>query len=518
MDVREFKDPLKLGRLLWPDVYFYSKQREIIYSVWENKLTSVPAAHMVGKDFVAGFIALAFFLTRHPCRILTTSVDHYQLAGVLWGEIRRFIQTSKFPLTSDKGGPLVVNHMHIRKLYGGEECGLSYLLGRVAKQGEGLSGHHIANVGDGIPRTLAMFDEASGIDQESMSKCTEWANRRLMIGNPYDCVNEFYWSVEGREETKDPGGDVPNPDGNGFLRKVIHITAEDSPNVQLARLEQRKGMKPSDRIVVPGVLPWSEFENRDRTWDEAKKAVGLKARFYKGKELRLYPDEWLQRAFRYAPLMRKRDAKAIGVDPAEGGDKTALAAVDEHGLIELLSLKTPDTSVIPGLVAAFARKHGVRMHDVVFDRGGGGKQHADNMRAMGNQVRTVGFGESVVIEPKRGLRTLDDRIKANEARYAYFNRRAQMYGQLRQLLEPTGEGIWAIPPEYAGVLGKQLRPIPLKYDKEGRLRLPPKHKTKGVTEPTLVDLIGHSPDEADAVVLAIHGMLHKSRKAVAGVA
>jgi len=25
---------------------------------------------------------------------------------------------------------------------------------------------------------------------------------------------------------------------------------------------------------------------------------------------------------------------------------------------------------------------------------------------------------------------------------------------------------------------------------------------------TLVDLIGHSPDEADAVVLACHGMLH----------
>jgi phage terminase large subunit-like protein len=32
-----------------------------------------------------------------------------------------------------------------------------------------------------------------------------------------------------------------------------------------------------------------------------------------------------------------------------------------------------------------------------------------------------------------------------------------------------------------------------------------------------VDLIGHSPDEADALVLAVHAMLGKARKPTAGI-
>src|SRR5437879_4923464 len=80
---RLFRDPLFFAKLLWPDVKFYNKQREVIYSVRDNFETVVVAGHMLGKDFVTGFIVLWFFLTRHPCRIITTSVDYSQLQGVL---------------------------------------------------------------------------------------------------------------------------------------------------------------------------------------------------------------------------------------------------------------------------------------------------------------------------------------------------------------------------------------------------------------------------------------------------
>jgi hypothetical protein len=82
------QDPIGLARVLWPHITFYPRQVEIIESVWRDDSTYVPAGHMLGKDFVAGFIALAWFLTRRPCRVITTSVDSSQLAGVLWGEIR----------------------------------------------------------------------------------------------------------------------------------------------------------------------------------------------------------------------------------------------------------------------------------------------------------------------------------------------------------------------------------------------------------------------------------------------
>jgi hypothetical protein len=189
------KDPIKLAKWIWPHVTFCDYQREIIYSVLENDETYVPAGNMLGKDFTAGFIALYFFLTRTPCRVITTSADYSQLESVLWGEMRRWIQTAKYSLDANKGGPLIINHLHIRKQYQGKTCGLSYLLGRVAAKGEGMLGHHIADVGDGIPRTLFIADEASGVEDIAYERADTWAKRKLIIGNPYPCSNFFYRGV-----------------------------------------------------------------------------------------------------------------------------------------------------------------------------------------------------------------------------------------------------------------------------------------------------------------------------------
>lgn len=190
-------DPLKFAALLWPDVKFYRQQQEIIYSVAENDETFVPAGNMLGKDFVSGFICLWFFLSRDPCRIVTTSADYGQLEAVLWGEIRRFIQTAKYPLEVERGGPLLVNHLHIRKVVDEKLCPLSYLIGRVAAKGEGMLGHHVADTGDGIPRTLFIADEASGVEDIAYERAGTWAKRMLVIGNPYPCTNFFKAGVKG---------------------------------------------------------------------------------------------------------------------------------------------------------------------------------------------------------------------------------------------------------------------------------------------------------------------------------
>lgn len=191
-------DPVKFVAALWPNIHLYSKQRDILYSVCENDDTVVVAGNMLGKDFVSGLLTLYFFLTRTPCRIVTTSADHSQLEAVLWGEIRRFIQTSRLPLSADRGGPLLINHLHLRQVVRGEVVGLSYCLGRVAAKGEGMLGHHIADVGDGIPRTLFVADEASGVDDVAWERADTWARRRLAIGNPYKvgAGNFFYRAVK----------------------------------------------------------------------------------------------------------------------------------------------------------------------------------------------------------------------------------------------------------------------------------------------------------------------------------
>ena len=186
-------DPLALARLCWPNVYFYRSQREILYSVKDNDETVVVAGNQLGKDFVSGFICLWFFLSaikaHRTCRIVTTSVkdDHLR---VLWGEIGRFIQTSRMPLTDNLGGPIKVNHRDIRAQIGGKECPVSYLRGMVSKVGEGMAGHH-------AEMTLLLIDECSGVPDQAYDQGRTWAQRVLMIGNPNPTDNFFRRAVDG---------------------------------------------------------------------------------------------------------------------------------------------------------------------------------------------------------------------------------------------------------------------------------------------------------------------------------
>jgi len=218
-------DPLKMIGVLWPHVKLYREQQEIIYSVEDNDETYVPAGNMLGKDFTAGLVVLTYFLRRRPvyevklsdgsvqerggCRIVTTSAtgDHLM---VLWGEINRFIQSAKYPLDHKNGGPLLINYQHLRKVYTngpkkGQMCPLSYVTSLVASPDSiaAMQGHHIANVGDGVPRTLFVADEASSVPDGYYEKARTWANRMLIIGNTWPCSNFFYRGVK--------AGDLPKP-------------------------------------------------------------------------------------------------------------------------------------------------------------------------------------------------------------------------------------------------------------------------------------------------------------------
>jgi phage terminase large subunit len=182
------EDPLEFAKILWPHLTFYDKQCEVIRSLMDNDETFVVAGNMLGKDFVAGFLAVWFFLAHHPVRVLTTSVKEDHLR-VLWGEINQFLQTSRVPLTVKEGGPLLVKHREIRKIVKGKVCPISYLRGCVSAKGEGMAGHHAAH-------TLVVIDEASGVDDQVYHFSDTWAKRKLIFGNPHPCSNFFFRGVE----------------------------------------------------------------------------------------------------------------------------------------------------------------------------------------------------------------------------------------------------------------------------------------------------------------------------------
>ncbi len=522
-------DPLKFQRALWPKEVFYKEQQEFIYSVVDNDETYVPAANMMGKDYTLGFILTYFVLTRHPVRGVTTSAkdDHLR---VLWAEINNWINTSKVPLKVQDGGPLLVQHQSLKKVVKGKLCDLSYLIGMVASPASiaAMQGHHIAKTGDGIPRTIFAVDEASSVDDEYMKMARSWANRIAVIGNTWDCENFFKHAIKGKPGTEDKGGDVPrNPDdlSKGYYRKVIRIKAEQSPNVQYGEAQERLGLDPDDHMVIKGVKSWAEYKKNRKMWDKIQQCVSLDADFYEGKELKLFPKEWIDLAEERASELKlmckldklKRQAKAIGIDPAEGGDRTAMVAVDEYGIIAQSSRKTPNTADIYKEAIAFGRYHNVPDEMWFFDRGGGGKQQVDFLKELGYNANSIGFGESITL-PIKNAKTLVAQKKEHVAEhYAYFNRRAEMYGGLSILLDPsiTPRG-FGIPREFTE-FRKQMEPIPKKYDPEGRLKLPPKNKREEDSpELTLTQLIGYSPDELDALVLAVYGMLYHTRLPEAG--
>jgi hypothetical protein len=301
-----------------------------------------------------------------------------------------------------------------------------------------------------------------------------------------------------------------------YYRKVITICAEDSPNVKYGLLQRQMGIEPTNEILISGVLTYDDYVKRRATWDEVRQCVGLDAKFYKGKQQYLFPSYWLNRAAEVArKLAPRRHGVAIGCDPAEGGDSTCWSVIDGDGLIVLISDKTPDTNVIANRTMALMHEYSVPAGKVCFDRGGGGKQIADNMRAKGFNVRTVGFGESVGPDPRRYLAPIVERIDIKEERYTYKNRRAEMYGTLSEMLDPINTG-WGIPHQYTELV-RQLSLIPLKYDEEGRMWLPPKqNKSPDSTGETLTQIIGHSPDEADSLVVAVFAMVSKASRPTAG--
>ena len=525
-------DPIKFVSMCWPEIRLYDKQKEMLESVRDNVLTVVPAGNDMGKDFTAALCTIWFYCSRQPCKIVTTSAGQTQLKSVLWGEMARFIESSVIPL------PLKVNDLWLSYMRNGKKIPNSYVRGMVTNVKEQLLGHHLAwrtrvveqflghmlparkdSKGVPLPVTMAILDEASGIDDIYFDAVDTWAHRILVVGNPLPCENFFKAAVLGRGDL--PGGDIKNPDGQNLLRKIIHIRATDSPNVKLGQEQEARGEKPDFYEVIPGVLNYAEYKKRRLMWDKIRQCVGLDGEFYLGAEVLLYPPQWLNRAEDLAAAGFSRHGKrTMGVDAAAGGDDTVWCVINRLGIIYMLSMKTADTDDIPGRTLAIAREHNVKMNDILFDAGGGGKQHADRLRKKGHKVKIIPFGAAPTADPdmRIWLKQRKVRKEEKEARHVYKNRRAEMYGLLRHnLLDPEGNNRgFAIPAEYTE-LRRQLAPLPFLFDGEGKMYLPPKTKpSPNYTGLTITDMIGRSPDEADALVLAVFGQFDESKGYVIG--
>lgn len=509
-------DPCRFVADVWPHVKLASYQAAILRSVRDNTETFVPSSNESGKSFSAGLCSLWFFCTRRA-KVITSSTTEGQLENVLWGEIDHLLRTASI----DFG--LMRKHLQITLSdESGEAEQKHYLKGLVTNVVESFQGHHLATLPDGSPTVFFLFEEASGTDEEFYRAATSQAHRILMIGNTLRANGIF--------AEKCQAGDMRHATGHpderrGLYRKIIRVRADDSPNVAAGKRWQAEGRPGHVPQIVPGIISWQQYLERRANWPPQEQRMRLDAEFPGDGNEKLFPDDWLDIAMRLGRAVANNNAErtkkkrtgrpyAMGIDVSfGGGDKTVWTVVGKYGVRYVEARDTPDTTEISGRTIRLMKRFGIADYAVAFDSGGGGKQIADAMRGRGLEgVVDIGFGE------------------APDNRKEYRNRRSELYGELRKALMPKFDEAGNLtamlgamlqrPPERwlprwhcfsipddLGDLVRDLSVLPLSYDEEGRLRLPPKDrkssKVTNRTEKTVRELLGgRSPDYGDSCVLA----------------
>lgn len=497
-------DPQGFAAHLWPDLPLAEYQREILDSVRDNNQTFVYSGHKMGKSLVAAMAALWFFATRSPATVLVISATEQQLEHVMWAELRRLLTqaSDKLPFVENKLRLRLPEDEDRRRFIPRHE-----LIGCGANQPESLQGRNLPRQEGGVPTVLVVCEEASAIPDRFIESLLPQAHRLLAIGNPL-CVQG--WFYDGCR-----AGDQRHPqESTRLLRRVRHLSPEESPNVSHSRAMDERGDARPYPEIVPGLLTRQEFDEWNVSWDERRKRTRLFGLLPDEADQKLFPPEWLELARRLGDcLCKKHDWSGrpygLGVDVAYGGGNlTAWVVLGRWGVRTVLAKPTPNTVEITGRTIRLMRKYGISDGAVAFDAGGGGKQIADVLRDKGYEnVIDVPFG-----------------AKANDPA-KYRNRRAELYGQLREAMEPNDEllrlsemtccSAWpksaqcvSLPPDESELF-LDLAVLPLLYDGEGRLRLPPKDqprmKASGQIETCVRELLGgRSPDRGDALVLAYY--------------
>ena len=286
-----------LNETLW------TKQKEIVLSVRDNKRTAVPACHAPGKSHIAARM-IAWWIAVHPvgtAQVVTTATTFRQVKNILWPHIRKLVKKSNL------GGE--VNQVEWK--IDGELVAFGFSPADTDETA--VQGIH-------APHLLVVVDEAGGLSQTLgtalESLMTGGHTRLLLLGNP-PTDNEDSWFERAC---------------NSDLYNIIPISAYDTPNFTgedagICRscpptvAEHKVATHLVDQTWVQDVI--NEFGD-DSAFVEAR----VRARFPRMSGNKTIPYGWLEQSTENEnPL--DGDFIRLGVDvAADGGDEFVIAWAD----------------------------------------------------------------------------------------------------------------------------------------------------------------------------------------------
>lgn len=431
-------------------IELWSKQREILESVRDHKNTAVRSCHEVGKSFSAA-LTTCWFLDTHPpgeARVLTTAPSDKQVRAILWHEINRM--HSRLGLWG---------RTNLTEWYHGKEL---VAFGRKPSDYDptAFQGIHARYI-------LVILDEACGVPKALWDAAkTLGANeggKILVIGNPDDEHSEFATCVG-------------NPDWNN-----IRVAYWDTPNFT---------GEPVSRALREMLIHPEWVEARKRDWQEGSALFTSKCEGEFPRGLSPYvivPITWAE-ACRNLELRASGPVEA-GVDVGGGGDRTVVRLRYGPKAGPSFSFVDPDPVRTVGQIALTLREHNVEK--VKVDSTGIGWGVYGSLREMSSkhnvtgshhahdaEVIPVNFGEG----PTPGTEHL------------YLNKRAELWWAVGR--ENSRLGLWDLEAVSPATLQELTTPQYEILDNKGKVKVQPKDE--------VIKVLGRSPDEADALLLAFY--------------
>jgi terminase large subunit-like protein len=375
-------------------------QAKILRSVMDNLRTAIAGCHASGKTFALAIVALYWVARYNDGKVLITAPGQRQVAKQLMFDIHRLIATSKFkfPVT-----PLQTELKLTPE---------NFILGFTASEGVSAQGFHGAN-------TLLIVDEAVGVSSgiyEALEGVSAGGNVHwVLAANPAIRTSYFYDAF-----TK-----------NRKSWNCISISAFDSPNLEGLSLEDLLSL-PDDELNLNS---WPMLTTRRWTrerYSEWFYGSPSNSPLWQSRVMGVFPDDSENALFTLASLERAAATPAaddrggdvwIGIDPAGAGtDLTVATAISGGAIIAQAAWASADPR---GQAVQFVRQYGQRVRRVRIDSAGLGYGFMLHLRdtLINVAVEGTNFGEA----------------PSNErARQRYANRKAELFGELRDLFERDG--------------------------------------------------------------------------------
>ena len=410
-------------------------------SVRDNRRTAVHSCHAIGKSFIAAQI-VAWWVDSHPpgeAVVVTSAPTARQVRAILWKEINRVQARGLAGRTNQTS-------WYIDAPNGKEE--------KVAFGMKPSDTDPAAFQGIHAPYVLIIFDEACGIPGGDGKSHSLWEaadslianddSRFLAIGNPDDPNSEFATSCK---------------PGSGW--GVIGIGYSDTPNFTGEKIPE------SLRPLLIGEL---YVEEKRKKWGEKNPLFVSKilGKFPESTADGLIPMSWIRAA--QARELKPIGPSELGVDVGAGGDKNVVAHREGPVVRIIRKDQEPDTMVSCGNLLADLKETEAEIAKV--DYIGIGRGMVDRAIEQGKPVIGVNVAQSA---------------RDSES---YINLRAEGYWGLRERFETGTIDL----DESDDDLAAQLVELNYKRTSSGKIQIESKSEMK--------KRLGHSPDEADALMLS----------------